>query len=173
MVIPKKNKKLRICIDFRKLNTSTKDPYPLSFTNKVLDKVAGHEMYSFLDGFSRYHQVQIAPKEHYKMAFITGWGVLVWVVMPFGFKNAPPTYQKVVSKAFKNYLDDFMKLFLDDFMVFCDLDTHLSKLWKCFKKCRKYGINLSLEKFAFMVLSGMILGFIVSNKGKLLNPKKV
>jgi hypothetical protein len=50
-------------------------------------------------------------------------------------------------------LDDFMKLFLDDFMVFCDLDTHLSKLWKCFKKCRKYGINLSLEKFAFMVFS--------------------
>jgi hypothetical protein len=48
--------------------------------------------------------------------------------MPFGFKNAPPTYQKVVSKAFKDYLDDFMKLFLDDFMVFCDLDTHLSKL---------------------------------------------
>ncbi len=85
--------------------------------------------------------------------------------MPFGFKNALPTYQNVVSKAFKDYLDDFM--------VFCDLDTHLSKLWKCFEKCRKYEINLSLEKFAFMVFSGMILGFIVLKEGKLLDPKKV
>ncbi len=48
--------------------------------------------------------------------------------MPFGLKNAPPTYQKMVSKAFKDYLHDFMKLFLDDFIVFNDLDTHLPKL---------------------------------------------
>ncbi len=59
----------------------------------------------------------------------------MWVVMPFEFKNAPPTYQRVVSKVFKDYLDDFMKIFLDDFMVFSDLDTHLSKLWKYFEKC--------------------------------------
>jgi hypothetical protein len=69
------------------------------------------------------------------MAFIMDWGVFMWVVMPFGFKNAPPTYQRMVSKAFKDYLDEFMKLFLDDFMVFCDLDTQLSKLRKCFEKC--------------------------------------
>jgi hypothetical protein len=70
VVVPKKNKKLRICIDFQKLNITTKDPYPLSLTNKVLDKVASHEMYSFLDGFSRYHQIQIAPKK------ITRWHLL-------------------------------------------------------------------------------------------------
>ncbi len=81
-----------------------------------------------MDGFFRYHQIQIAPKDCYKMTLITNWGAFEWVVMPFGLKNAPPTYQKMVSKAFKDYLHDFMKLFLDDFIVFNDLDTHLPKL---------------------------------------------
>jgi len=48
--------------------------------------------------------------------------------MLFGLNNAPPTYQIVMNKTFKDYLDDFMKLFLDDFMIFNDLDTHLFKL---------------------------------------------
>jgi hypothetical protein len=56
-------------------------------------------------------------------------------------------------------------------MVFNDLDTHLSKLQKCFKKCWEYGIGLNPKKCVFMVSSGMILGFIVSKEGKLLDPK--
>jgi hypothetical protein len=97
------------------LNTATKKyPYPLTFTNEVLDKVVGHEVYSFSDSFFGYHQIQITPKDCYKTTFITDWGRFVWVVMPFGFKNAPPTHQRTMSKAFKDYLDDFMKLFLDD-----------------------------------------------------------
>jgi len=67
----------------------------------------------------------------------------------------PPT-KKAVNKAFKDYLDDFMRLFLDDFIIFSNLDAHLSKLWKCFEKCREYGISLNLDKCAFMVFSGMI-----------------
>ncbi len=55
------------------------------------------------------------------------------------FKMHPPTYQRVVNKAFKDYLNDFMKLLLDDFMVFNDLDTHLYNLWKCFEECQEYG----------------------------------
>jgi hypothetical protein len=55
-------------------------------------------------------------------------GTFVWVVMSFGLKNVPPTYQIVVNKIFKDYLDDFMKLFLDDLRVFSDLDTFLSIL---------------------------------------------
>jgi hypothetical protein len=58
-------------------------------------------------------------------------------------------------------------------MVFSDLDTPLSKLQKCFKKCWKYGISLNSKKCAFMVILGMILCFIVSKEGKLLDPKKV
>lgn len=71
MVVPKKNDTLHICIDFWKLNTATKkDLYPLPFINEVLDKVMNHEVYSLLDVFSKYHQIQIAPEDHYKMTFI-------------------------------------------------------------------------------------------------------
>ncbi len=174
VVVLKKNNKLHICIDFWKLNTTTKkDLYPSPFTNEALDKVVGHEVYSNLDGFSEYHQIQIAHENRYKTMFITNWGTFIWVVKPFGFKNAPPTYQRVVNKAFKDYLDDFMKLFLDDFMIFNDLNTHLSKLRKCFKKCREYEISFNPKKCAFMVLLNMVLRFIVSKEVKLPNPKKV
>jgi len=72
VIIPKKNGKLRIYIDFRKLNVTTKkDPYPLPFTEEMLNKIAGYEAYSFLDGYSRYHQIFIALEDKYKIAFVT------------------------------------------------------------------------------------------------------
>ncbi len=56
------------------------------------------------------------------------------VVMPFGVKNGPPTYQRVVTKTFRQYIDVFMKTFLDDFIVFNDMSTHLEKMKKYFFK---------------------------------------
>jgi hypothetical protein len=56
--------------------------------------------------------------------------------MPFGIKNGPPTYQRAITKAFSEYIDVFMTIFLDDFIVFSDMSTHLEKLRKCFLKCR-------------------------------------
>jgi len=71
VVVPKKNNKLYIRIEFWKLNVATKkDPYQLPFMDKVLDKVIGHEVYSFLDSFFGYRQIQIALKDHYKMKCI-------------------------------------------------------------------------------------------------------
>jgi hypothetical protein len=84
--------------------------------------------------------------------------------MPFGVKNGPPTYQRVVTKAFREYIDVFMKIFLDDFTIFNDLSTHLEKLNKWFLKCKEYGISLNPKKCAFMVCSGTILEFIISKE---------
>jgi hypothetical protein len=66
-----------------------------------------------------------------------------------------------------------MKIFMDDFIAYNDMESHLQKLRLCFQKCKEYGISLNLNKCAFMVFSGMILGFIVSKEGKLPNPKKI
>ncbi len=66
-----------------------------------------------------------------------------------------------------------MKIFLDNFTIFSDLSTHLEKLKKCFLKCKEFGISLNLNKCAFMVFSGTILGFIVSKEGKVMDFKKV
>jgi hypothetical protein len=72
VIVTKKNGKLRICIDFIKLNAATKkDPYPLPFTYEVLNIVAWYETYIFLDGYSRYLQISIAPKDKYKTTFVT------------------------------------------------------------------------------------------------------
>jgi hypothetical protein len=63
--------------------------------------------------------------------------------MPFEMKNGPPTFQIVVTKAFKEYLDSFMKIFLYDFTIYNDMESHLQKLKLCFHKCREYKINLN------------------------------
>jgi hypothetical protein len=139
----------------------------------VLNTLTGFETYYFLDGYSRYHQIFIASKDRYNNAFVTDWGAFIWKVMPFGVKNGPPTYHRIVTQTFRKYLDSFMKIFLDDFIIYSDMESHLQKLRLCSQKCRKYGINMNLNKFAFMVFSRMILGFIVPKEGKLLYPKKV
>jgi hypothetical protein len=105
VVIPKKNGKLRICIAFRKLNLATKkDPYPLPFIDEVLKTVAGYEAYSFLNGYSRYHIIFIALKARFKTTFVINWGAFIWKVMPFGVKNGPPTYQRLLPKHLENIL---------------------------------------------------------------------
>jgi len=72
VVILKKNRKLKICIDSKKLNVATKkDPYPLPFIDEVLNTVVGYEAYSFLDGYSGYHQISIVPKDKYKTTFVS------------------------------------------------------------------------------------------------------
>jgi hypothetical protein len=66
-----------------------------------------------------------------------------------------------------------MRRILDDFIMYNDMESHLQKLRLCFQKCGKCGINLNIDKCAFMVFLGMILDFIVSRKRKLPNPKKI
>jgi hypothetical protein len=78
IIIPKKNGKLKIYIDFKKLNATTKkDPYSLPFIDEVLNTIVGYEAYYFLDGYSRYHQISIALEDRYKTAFVIDWGVFM------------------------------------------------------------------------------------------------
>jgi hypothetical protein len=86
--------------------------------------------------------------------------------MPFEVKNGPTIYQQVVTKAFHEYIDVFMKIFLNNFIVFSDLSIHLEKLRKCFLKCKEYGISLNLDKCAFMVCFKTILGFYSPKRGR-------
>ncbi len=124
---------------------------PLPFTDKVVNIVVTHEVYTLLDRFLRYHQISIALENHHKIAF-------VWVVIPFRVKNEPLTFQQIVIKTFCEYIDVFMKIFLDNFMLFNNLSTHLEILFFNFFKCKEFGISFNPYKCAFMVFSGTILG---------------
>jgi hypothetical protein len=79
--------------------------------------------------------------------------------MSFGVKNGPPTYQRAMIKTFREYLYSFMKIFLDDFTMYSDMESHLQKLRLCFQKCKEYGVSLNLDKCAFMVFHEDDLGF--------------
>ncbi len=152
VIVPKKNGKLRICIDFIKLNAITKkDPYPLPFTVEMLNTVVGYEAYSFLNGYLGYHQISIVQEDRYTTAFVIDWGVFIWKVIPFKVKYRPPTLQKAITKTLKEYLNNFKEIFLDDFTVYNDMESHLQKLILCFQKCREYGISLNLNKCAFLL----------------------
>jgi hypothetical protein len=72
VVVPKKNGKLKICVDYKKLNAATKkDPYPLPFTDEVMNTIARHKVYAFLDGFSKHQQILIALEDQHKTTFVT------------------------------------------------------------------------------------------------------
>ncbi|XP_024518954.1 uncharacterized protein LOC112342038 [Selaginella moellendorffii] len=140
VVVRKKNGKLRVCVDYRRLNAATRrDGFPLPFTDVVLDGVAGKELYSFMDGYSGYNQIQVAPEDRAKTAFVTEWGCYIFRVMPFGLTNAPATFQRVVTSAFRSLLHESVEVFLDDFSTFGSCGKHLEQLRAVFQQCRKFG----------------------------------
>ncbi|KAM2308070.1 hypothetical protein FF2_029873 [Malus domestica] len=84
----------RVCIDYRKLNNTTrKDHFPLPFIDQMLERLAGHSFYCFLDGYSGYNQIVIAPDDQEKTTFTCPFGTFAYRRMPFGLCNAPATFQ--------------------------------------------------------------------------------
>ncbi|MCO5606051.1 hypothetical protein L7F22_060238 [Adiantum nelumboides] len=165
-IVPKKNGKLRVCVDLKKVNAATRrDHYPLPYSEHVLERVVDKEAYSFLDGYSGYNQITIALEDQAKTAFKTEFGVFAFRVMAFGLTNAPATFQRLINTAFKEYLRDFCEAFLDDLCIYSSWEEHLSCLKKVFEKCRLYCISLNSFKCQFWVKHGVILGHIVSKNG--------
>jgi hypothetical protein len=97
--------------------------------------------------------------------FTTNWGTLAYNVMPFGLCNAPTTFQRVMTIAFKKYLRKFMEIFLDDFCVYSTWKKYANCLRKCFEQCRKFGISINAAKSQFLVPCGRLLGHIMSKEG--------
>ena len=93
---------IRVCVDYRSLNYAcVHDPFPTPFTDEVLEQVVRKESYVFIDGFSRYHQVKIVEEDKRKTTFITEWGSFAYNVMPFGLKNAPIIFSRIVIAYFQ------------------------------------------------------------------------
>ena len=106
----------RICIDYQKLNKSTrKYHFPLSFLDQMLDRLAGHEYYYFLDGYSRYNQISIALEDHEKTTFTCPYGTFAFRWMPFGLCNALGTFQCCMMATFSYMVEKTIEVFMDDF----------------------------------------------------------
>ena len=101
VMVKKANGKWRICVDFTDLNNACpKDSFPLPRIDQLMDSMAGHKLFTFMDAFSRYNQIQMTEEDQEKTAFITNQGLYCYRVMPFGLKNAGTTYQRLVNQMF-------------------------------------------------------------------------
>ena len=97
----------RMCIDYRKLNSaSRKDHFPLPFLDQILERVAGNAYYCFLDGYSGYYQIAVAPEDQEKTTFTCPFGTFAFTRMPFGLCNAPATFQRCMMSTFSDMIDD-------------------------------------------------------------------
>jgi hypothetical protein len=115
----------------------------------------------------------MAEEDKDKTTFISKWGTCAHNIMSFGLCNAPITFQKVITKTFKPYLNKFMQVLLDDFNVNGDKKDHLEQLQKCLKECRLNRININLEKCAFCVNLKVLLGHIVCHDSLMVDPHKI
>ena len=103
--IPKKDEKVRMCVDYRDLNrASPKDNFPLPHIYTLVDNTAKHSLFSFMDGFSGYNQIRMAPEDIEKTTFLTMWGTFCYKIMPFGLKNAGATYQRAMVMLFHDMM---------------------------------------------------------------------
>src|ERR1043165_9198049 len=102
--VPKKDGKIRVCVDYRDLNKACpKDDFPLPHIDLLIDRMAGHEMVSMTDLAVGYNHILMHPPDKAKTAFTTEWGNYCYTVMLFGLKNAGATYQRIVSQALRKW----------------------------------------------------------------------
>ncbi|GBG59035.1 hypothetical protein CBR_g24381 [Chara braunii] len=152
LFVQKKNKDLRLCIDYRKLNAQTvKNVGPLPRINDLLKWLGGAKSFSKFDLKSGYHQLEIRQEDHYKTAFKTRYERFEWLVMSFGFTNAPTTFQATMTTEFRQMLDKFVLIYLDDILLYSrSLDEHVEHLRTVLERLRqaKYKANRDKCEFA-------------------------
>ncbi|KAJ9547549.1 hypothetical protein OSB04_020092 [Centaurea solstitialis] len=165
----------RICMDYRQLNLATKkDHFPLPFIDQMLDRLAGKEFYCFLDGYSGYNQIHIAPEDQEKTTFTCPFGTFAFRRMPFGLCNAPATFQRCMMSIFSDMIEDTMEVFMDDFSVIgTSFDNCLENLKKSLERCKTHDLILNWEKCHFMVQEGIVLGHLVSQRGLEVDKAKI
>ncbi|GJV43595.1 reverse transcriptase domain-containing protein [Tanacetum coccineum] len=133
---------------------------------RMLERLAGHEYYCFLDGFFGYIQIPISPENQEKTTFTCPYRTFAYKRMPFGLCNPPATFQRCMTATFHELIKDSMEVFMEDFSVFgSSFDHCLKNLEKMLKRCEETNLVLDWEKCHFMVKEGIILGHKVSSSG--------
>jgi hypothetical protein len=115
----------------------------------------------------------MAPKDRYKTTFATELGSYQYTVMPFGLNNAPTIFSRVVIDAFKEFIHQFLEVYLDDLTVYSLLKDHVEVLRLMLERCRKCQISLNFKKCIFGTPFGILLGHIVCKQGLLVDPAKI
>ena len=138
----------RVCIDYRRLNEVTrKDHFPLPFIDQLLERVFGHPFYYFLDGYSGYFQIEIAPEDLEKTTFTCPFGTYAYRRMPFDLCNAPATFQRCMLSMFSDMVERIMEVYMDDITVYgSDFEECLTNLEAILQRCIEKNLVLNWEK---------------------------
>ena len=175
LFVPKKDGRWRMCVDYRALNRQTiRDRYPLPRIDDLLDRLGKAKHFTTLDLATGYHQIAVKNEDIPKTAFRTQRGQFEFVVMPFGVTNAPATFQRMMNSIFKEELDDFVLVYLDDILIFSEtLQEHIKHIKTALEKLRTAKLYARLHKCAFFQKKVEYLGFDVSSQGIQPSPEKV
>ncbi|MCO5612102.1 hypothetical protein L7F22_066364 [Adiantum nelumboides] len=175
VVIPKKNGKWRVCVDYKPLNAAAtkRDHFPLPFQDEILNEVAGHECYTICDGYSGYYQIRIAKEDQHKTTFITPWGCFAFRVMPFGLTNAPSTFTRLMNFIFQPFFGKSIRVFLDDFCTYSDRALHCQRVEEGLQRLYQYGGELNPDKCHVAEKEVVLLGHVISQEGIKVDPSRV
>ena len=165
----------RIVFDFRKLNTVTiDDRYPIPNMDEILDKLGKCMYFSTLDLAQGFHQIEMDPADRKKTAFSTQGGHYEFLRMPFGLKNAPATFQRLMNTVLEGLIGKNCMVYLDDIVVFStSLQEHIESLDKVFQRLSDANLKVKLIKCEFSKHETEVLGHIVTPSGIKPNPKKI
>ncbi|EPS35050.1 hypothetical protein H072_11652 [Dactylellina haptotyla CBS 200.50] len=175
LFVPKKNRKLRICIDYRSLNAITiKDRNSLPQINESLDRLIKATHFTKLNIIVAYHNLQVAPKDVWKTAFRCRYKLFEYLIMPMGLTNAPASFQTFMNHVLKDHIDKICIVYLDDILVYSkNPEEHRQHVITVLEALDKYNLKVELEKTEFEVTECEFLGAIVTTEGIKMDPKKV
>ena len=151
LFVKKKDGMLRLCIDFRQLSKVTvKNKYPLLRINDLFDQLKGAKIFLKIDLRSGYHQVIIKDEDINKTTFRTRYGHYKFTVVPFGLSNTLVFFRCLMNGVFKDYLDKFFIVFLDDILVYSKLEEeHEKHLRMVLQVLREHQLYAKLIKCLF------------------------
>jgi Retroviral aspartyl protease/RNase H-like domain found in reverse transcriptase/Reverse transcriptase (RNA-dependent DNA polymerase)/Integrase zinc binding domain/Retrotransposon gag protein/Zinc knuckle len=175
LFVKKKDGTMRLCIDYRELNRVTiKNKYPLPRIDDLFDQLQGAQYFSKIDLKSGYHQLKIKEEDIPKSAFRTRYGHYEFLVMPFGLTNAPAAFMDMMNRVFKEYLDKFVVVFIDDILVYSkSREEHEQHLRLILQKLREHKLYAKWKKCEFWTEKVVFLGHVISKEGVAVDPAKI
>ena len=151
LFVKKKDGSLRMCINYRMLNSVTmKNKYPLPRIDDLFDQLRGASVFSKIDLRSGYHQLRIREQDVAKTAFRSRYGHYEFLVMPFGLTNVPVAFMDLMNRVFRPFLDQFVIVFIDDVLVYSKTEEeHEQHLRAVLQTLREHRLFAKFNKCEF------------------------
>ena len=175
VIVPKPDGKIRMCVDFRKLNEITNRPvFSIPDSTSLFDQLGGCHYFSTIDLSQGYYQIEMHPDDIEKTAFTTKSGHYEFLRMPFGLSGAPSTFQRTMTKIFSKFNWRQCVIYLDDVLIFSNtLEEHKTTLQEIFNTIKSANIKLSPKKCTFLKHQVKYLGHVISENGIQTDPDKI